>query len=223
MMEEKHDWKREDLYSRQTDIFNPMEKMCPVTIVGAGGIGSPVGLALGKLGIQKITVIDDDRVETHNLPNQIYPMDSVGRQKVDAFQNMVEQFSEAKVHPMNWKWNGDVPRGIVVSAIDNMEGRKKIFESVRYKPQVQLLIDGRMGGEFIRLYSIRPCDPDDLTFYETTLYSDEEAVELPCTARAVIYTSFFVGAFVARAVAKFLKDGEIRREIVFDAKTLLIV
>jgi len=219
----EQNWQRQDLYSRQTDIFSPLELQTQVTVIGAGGIGSPVGLALGKLGIPKLWVIDDDKVETHNLPSQLYPMESVGKYKVEAFKDMVEGFSEASVTMSRERFNGHKLRGIVISAVDNMESRVAIYEGVKLKPQVTLLIDGRMGGEFIRLYSIRPCDPDDLDFYETTLYSDEESDELPCTARSIIWTSLFIGAFVARAVGKFLKDGELKREVVFDAKTLHIV
>lgn len=42
-----------------------------VTIVGAGGIGSPVLLALAAAGIGTLTVIDDDVVELTNLQRQL--------------------------------------------------------------------------------------------------------------------------------------------------------
>lgn len=40
-------------------------------IIGAGGLGSPVGLYLGSAGIGRITVIDHDRVDATNLQRQI--------------------------------------------------------------------------------------------------------------------------------------------------------
>lgn len=42
-----------------------------VTIIGAGGLGSPVLLALAAAGIGTITVIDDDIVELTNLQRQL--------------------------------------------------------------------------------------------------------------------------------------------------------
>lgn len=53
-----------------------------VTIVGAGGIGSPVLLALAAAGIGTITVIDDDVVELTNLQRQLaHRVDDVGTRK----------------------------------------------------------------------------------------------------------------------------------------------
>ena len=42
-----------------------------VAIVGAGGLGSPVGYYLAAAGVGTIGVIDDDRVELSNLQRQI--------------------------------------------------------------------------------------------------------------------------------------------------------
>ena len=42
-----------------------------VLIVGAGGLGSPVAIYLTSLGIGKIGVVDNDRVELSNLSRQI--------------------------------------------------------------------------------------------------------------------------------------------------------
>lgn len=42
-----------------------------VTIVGAGGLGGPVGLYLAAAGVGHITIIDDDTVEASNLQRQV--------------------------------------------------------------------------------------------------------------------------------------------------------
>ncbi len=54
-----------------------------VAVVGAGGLGSPVILALAAAGVGTITVIDDDEVEYANLQRQvIHRVDDVGSPKV---------------------------------------------------------------------------------------------------------------------------------------------
>ena len=42
-----------------------------VAIIGAGGLGCPVGLYLAGAGIGSITIIDNDLIEISNLNRQI--------------------------------------------------------------------------------------------------------------------------------------------------------
>ncbi len=42
-----------------------------VAIVGAGGLGGPVGLYLAAAGVGHITIIDDDKVDVSNLQRQV--------------------------------------------------------------------------------------------------------------------------------------------------------
>ena len=51
-------------------------------IIGAGGLGSPVGLYLASAGVGRITVVDNDTVDLTNLQRQIiHTMDRVGQAK----------------------------------------------------------------------------------------------------------------------------------------------
>ena len=56
-----------------------------VTIVGAGGLGSPALLYLAAAGIGKIRVIDDDVVDESNLQRQVIHSETeVGESKVES-------------------------------------------------------------------------------------------------------------------------------------------
>ncbi len=53
-----------------------------VTIVGAGGLGNPVGLYLAAAGVGHLTLVDDDTVELSNIARQIaYTDQDVGASK----------------------------------------------------------------------------------------------------------------------------------------------
>jgi adenylyltransferase/sulfurtransferase len=55
-----------------------------VAVVGAGGLGSPIGLYLAAAGIGTIGIIDFDVVDLSNLQRQVlYATGDVGRKKVD--------------------------------------------------------------------------------------------------------------------------------------------
>ena len=56
-----------------------------VTLIGAGGLGSPASLYLAAAGIGTLTLVDDDRVERSNLQRQIVHTDArVGESKAES-------------------------------------------------------------------------------------------------------------------------------------------
>jgi molybdopterin-synthase adenylyltransferase len=65
-----------------------------VTVIGAGGIGSPVLLYLAAAGVGAITVIDDDRVSLSNLQRQVvFGTDDVGTFKVGVAATQVSRIN----------------------------------------------------------------------------------------------------------------------------------
>lgn len=59
-------------------------KNAAVGIAGLGGLGSNVAVALTRLRVGKLILVDFDQVEESNLNRQNYFADQVGRHKVDA-------------------------------------------------------------------------------------------------------------------------------------------
>ena len=104
-----------------------------------------------------------------------------------------------------------------------MAARKTIWEKVRYNPSIPLYIEARMGAEICRIHSVRPTDPMDVKWYESTLYSDDDALDLPCTARAIIYTVFVIAGLLACQVKKFVTGQDILKEIIFDLVTMSLL
>lgn len=215
---------------RQLDIFDPRKHNgLKVYIVGAGAIGSMTGLVLSKMGFSDITVWDDDKIESHNLPNQMYPLDAIGKHKVDALSDVVKGFAGCTVNALKEKWNNHPFDGdaIVIVCTDNMTSRKAVWKKVKLKGNVRLFIDARMGGETMRIYSIDPMSIKQGRGYENTLYTDEESVELPCTAQSIIYNLAGISGIVANQIKKRLtgddtKPLEYFHEIVFDYKCMAL-
>jgi molybdopterin/thiamine biosynthesis adenylyltransferase/rhodanese-related sulfurtransferase len=56
-----------------------------VTLIGAGGLGSPASLYLAAAGVGTLTLVDDDRVERSNLQRQIVHTDArIGESKAES-------------------------------------------------------------------------------------------------------------------------------------------
>ena len=64
-----------------------------VLILGCGGLGSWAAAAAACLGLGRLILVDDDRVELSNLNRQIlFPRTAIGRPKVEALQDWLSGF-----------------------------------------------------------------------------------------------------------------------------------
>ena len=196
-------------YTRQRDFFDPTATNAVATIVGCGGIGSFTAFALAKLGVRELKLVDFDEVDEHNVPNQLFLPTQVGEPKVDALAGTIEAASDTETSLHCSRLQDALPLSpVVISALDSMEARAELWQKVRYKLGVKLFLDGRLGGQHITLYAVRPSVPEDVAGYEATLYSDEEAIDLPCTGRAIIDVGFAIASLMTRAVRRFYANEE---------------
>ena len=216
-------------YFRQQDIVRPDQLSTPILVIGAGGIGSPTVLALAKMGCSNIRVYDPDTVERHNIPNQLYRVGDVGEYKVNALQEIVRSYTGTTIYPVVAHYESQPLAEIVISAVDSMETRKRIWGTVKESLITRLYIEARMGAEVGRVYAVRltPLDPEASRQagqeYEKQLYSDEEAVELPCTARATIYNCFMIASLIANQVKRFAVGEPVWSELIMDLATMYLI
>lgn len=210
-------------YTRQRDWFDPDRTNASATIVGCGGIGSFTAFALAKLGVQRLALVDFDSVEEHNIPNQMFLPGQVDMLKVDALADTLAiaagvQSLRCPADLLDYMPLNDV----VISALDSMHARKDLWATVKYKTKCRLFLDARLGGQHVILYAVNPVSPDDVAGYEATLYSDEEASDLPCTARSVIDVGFSVAALITRAVRLHYARSPLPRTTYLNQETLEI-
>lgn len=210
-------------YFRQTDLVDQEALDIPMVMIGCGGIGSITALALAKMGCHNLTVYDDDTIEAHNLPNQVYRVEDMGKKKVEAIADILESYTGARIRTYPERVAGQKLRGIVISGVDTMADRIRIWlDSIKLNPAVPFYIDARMGGEVSRIYAVRPVDPFQIKAYEATLYSDTEADPLTCTGRTIIYNTFAIAGIITSQVKKFLMGEPYEREILLDLHTLTL-
>lgn len=204
-------------YWRQAGVVSTSRlRETEVVVVGAGGIGSPVTMALCKMGVGKVTVYDHDVVEAHNVPNQMYGPQDVGKAKVVALAEHCAR-QGAGIPEARYMRFGDQSLGrVTVCAVDSMEGRRELWERVKSEPVCGLWVETRMGAELGRVCAGDPLQREFQEWYEGTLYSDAEAVEAPCTERAVVYTGWMVAALVAAQVKRWVMGQPVPRDTVFD-------
>ena len=64
-----------------------------VGVAGLGGLGSNIAMMLARTGIGRLVIADDDIVELTNIHRQAYPLDSVGKRKVDAVADEIARIN----------------------------------------------------------------------------------------------------------------------------------
>lgn len=216
-------------YMRQTDWYDPRVHEGSVTMIGCGGIGSAAAIALAKLGIPRIRLIDPDGVEPHNLPNQMFDIADVGKPKVEALAERIVAMRgdeiDLRTEVTRVTSDGELKLGgIVVSGLDSMEARNDVWRGqVAKNAAISLYIDARLGGEKIVLYAINPMEKGGIDLYEETLYSDEDAKEDPCSRRSIIDVGFSTAALITRAVRKHLTGEVVEPILVHNQETFISI
>ena len=212
-------------YLRQLDIIDPEKFSSRIRIIGCGGIGSPTAIILTKMGFKRFVLMDDDTVESHNLPSQFYPMEAVGMLKVEALAIQMLQFNpdvDVETVPErftdNFRWSQPAPREVVIVATDTLKSRACVWDRCRNKLHIELYLDARMAAEQFEVHVVRPSDPSDKRQYEATLFQGtapdtgrggrelRKPVDLPCTARAIAYNTFVLAGLVAHEIKKYVMN-----------------
>lgn len=191
--------------TRQADIIPDAVRSVPITIIGAGAIGSFTALSLAKAGFTNMTVYDFDTVDVVNLSSQFYRHTDIGKPKVQALKELIYDFTGESITVHNAPWYGSLHghtlEGIVIAAADCMKVRKDIFETcTTIALNVKYLIDPRMSAETLSLYALDPRDKEQAARYAKTLYTNEEAVQERCTAKATIYTVNLLAGLVVKTL-----------------------
>jgi sulfur carrier protein ThiS adenylyltransferase len=111
-----------------------------VGIAGLGGLGSAVAIALARVGVGKLILVDFDVVEPSNLNRQQYFIHQIGMPKVEALQKNIATINPyVKVQIYREKLDrGNVEKifkeaEVVVEAFDHAEEKAMLINAVSEK------------------------------------------------------------------------------------------
>lgn len=125
-----------------------------IGIAGAGGLGSNCAVALARIGIGKLVIVDFDVVQESNLNRQYYFRQQIGEKKVLALQHNLSLINPAvKVQVHDLKITATEVHGlfkdchIVVEAFDRAEEKLMLIEAMQqYFPDKPLVCGVGMAG-----------------------------------------------------------------------------
>jgi len=200
--------------TRHFDLISGDGLKKPITVIGAGGIGSWVTFALAKMGFEHIRVYDPDKVAIENVGNQLYGISDIGKYKVEALREICLNVGcEIKTVPMLFSpLDACAVEGIVVLAVDSMKARAEITADLC---EDVVMIDGRMGAEKILLYTA--FDEPTRDIYAKSLYSDDEAEKTPCTAKATSYCALTIAGLIVGQIKSFIQGQQTIKNMSMDA------
>lgn len=213
--------------SKSYEFFKPEMLKERVHIIGCGSVGSSIAELLARFGITKITLYDFDTVEPHNIANQIFTGEDVGKLKVDAVAELLRKINpEIKANDLKLVkegWNGQNLSGYVFLAVDSIELRKEIAESNRRNSYIKAMFDFRTRLIDAQHYAADWMDRRAVeNFINTMDFSHDEAKEeTPVSACNVVLsvapTVRIITALGVSNFINFVKDSELMKMIIVDA------
>jgi sulfur carrier protein ThiS adenylyltransferase len=123
--------------SRHTPGVHAKLKKATVGIAGLGGLGSAVTIALARVGIGTLILVDFDLVEPSNLNRQHYAVGHIGLAKTDAMGRILEEINpylNIVTHKVVLD-RDNIPRlfegaDIIVECFDRPEAKVMIMQTV---------------------------------------------------------------------------------------------
>ena len=211
--------------SKSYDFFQPEKDDARIHIVGCGSVGSTLAENLARCGVTKMTLWDFDIVEAHNIVNQMFRQQDVGKPKVEALKDILMDINpeikdDVELKPKGWE--GKLMSGYIFLCVDNIELRRAIVEKHMDSPYVKAVFDFRTLLESAQHYA---ADWSDYKMKQDLLKSmqfshEEAAEETPVSAcgitLGVATTVRLVCALGVNNYINFVKGNGIKKLIMID-------
>ena len=218
--------------SKSYEFFQPEKVRGRIHVIGAGAIGSVVLELLAKAGLTNITVWDFDKVESHNIANQMYTENDIGKYKVDAIAERIISINPEIKRGLKLEregWHGQPLAGYVFLCVDNIDLRREIATANKDNMNVKAMFDFRMRLTDAQSYA---ADWQDMKMIEAFLNSmnftqEEGKAETPVSAcnleLSFASTVFMIVSAGVQNFVNFVKNGVIKKFIVADVADFGII
>ena len=144
---------RDEILKRQDSKINEKLKQAKVSILGCGGLGSNIAMALARCGLGEIHIYDFDKVEFSNLNRQNFDQNDLGKSKVVQTKKKIEEtIPYTKVFANNLfitRENLDEiseKTDIFIEAFDKKEMKSLVFEYFLGKDKKKLVMASGLSG-----------------------------------------------------------------------------
>ncbi len=142
------------MMARHTPGVHQKIKNAVVGIAGLGGLGSAVAIALARIGVGKLILVDFDVVEPSNLNRQQYFVHQIGTSKVEALRENLSKINPCvQVETHNEKLDRkNVERifkeaEVVVEAFDRADEKAMLINTVSEKmPEKYIVAASGVAG-----------------------------------------------------------------------------
>jgi sulfur carrier protein ThiS adenylyltransferase len=128
------------MMARHTPGIHQKIKKSIVGIAGLGGLGSAIAIALARIGVGRLILVDFDMVEPSNLNRQQYFVHQIGMPKVEALQKKIAIINPyVKIQTYQEKLDrNNVERifkeaEVVVEAFDRAEEKAMLINAISEK------------------------------------------------------------------------------------------
>jgi sulfur carrier protein ThiS adenylyltransferase len=142
------------MMARHTPGVHAIVKNASVGIAGLGGLGSAIAVALMRVGVGKLVLVDFDVVEPSNLNRQQYFIDQIGMYKTEALkQNLqrINPYVELETHTVMLT-SENIPVifncvDVLAEAFDIPNGKAMLLEAFSAScPEKQIVMASGLAG-----------------------------------------------------------------------------
>jgi len=134
------------MMARHTPGIHQRIKKSVVGIAGLGGLGSAVAIALARIGVGRLILVDFDVVEPSNLNRQQYFIHQIGMPKVDALQeNLLKINPYVRIRTYKEK----LDRNNVERIFEEAEVVVEAFDRADKKAMLINMVSEKMSDKYI--------------------------------------------------------------------------